>query len=555
VSNAVLCYDKKEARKRCVMFLPAHGPRQLAERTLLAVSLCTVFAGFVSSTAAQEGQVSNPVAKAVDATVFVRVDHLYSGRGVTSSGTGFLIHGNGWILTNEHVVSDTMIVPVGNEWRRANAKVTKVAVVLRSGSAEELEVNAKIVARDPDADLALLKVPGPQDPVLDIWTERTPSVTDEVWVVGYPYGELLAIERWENDEMANPEASVNQGRVSALRKDNDGNLRLIQTDAAVNPGNSGGAMIDGEGHFLGVVSAKVGSDGIGFAIASDQVREFVLKKGYRVEYRPPTILDSTKEIAVRLESDLIELAKVKGALTVGGGETPNVSSPLRPDGRGLTARVALTGRPASDAARGVLRARIELQRDDGQSVGRVFRLYDAVGKTTVQADGSLDDDADAGTGDTEVVDSSRSQGLGLSGGKFGAARSSGDGSGSAAVISDELMAKINEFRFDDRHYEGLPKEYMREMAERYDRKGYDLYRALTRYIRRDRSKRSAEADARAEMQKLIGDLRALQGELRKDDICRCGPRWLLCAEADCSDPEKPWIEDDLGVVSSLISSF
>ena len=117
------------------------------------------------------------VEKAIESTVFIRVDHIFSGRLTTSTGTGFLVHQDGWIVTNAHVVSDTALVMVGKERRRARAKVKKVTVILNSGAKNEVEVEARIVARDAEVDLALLKIQGPQQPILDIWNPNDTSVT------------------------------------------------------------------------------------------------------------------------------------------------------------------------------------------------------------------------------------------------------------------------------------------------------------------------------------------------------------------------------------------
>lgn len=151
----------------------------------------------------------------------------------SGSGTGTIVSAEGWILTAAHVV--------GGE----------AQAVLRFDSGVELP--AEVVRLDPTRDAALLKVPGRGHPCLR--TEGAPvEVGTEIWAIGNPVAEELA-------------RSVTRGVASGNRTIRD--RPFLQTDAAVNPGNSGGPLLDARGRLRGIVVEKIketGIEGLGFAV-------------------------------------------------------------------------------------------------------------------------------------------------------------------------------------------------------------------------------------------------------------------------------------------------
>jgi putative serine protease PepD len=175
------------------------------------------------------------------------------------TGSGEVIRSNGYILTNNHVIS---IAADGGE----------VAVLFNDGHTAP----AVITGRDPKADLAVIKVDGePSLPVIPFGSSKDVVVGQPVVVLGAPLG------------LSN---TVTSGIVSALDRTievpgDDGQTALlvsaVQTDAAINPGNSGGAMVNCAGQLIGVPSAgatapstgegggSTGSIGLGFAIPVD----------------------------------------------------------------------------------------------------------------------------------------------------------------------------------------------------------------------------------------------------------------------------------------------
>ncbi len=191
-----------------------------------------------------------------------------------SSGSGFFITGDGYIVTNNHVVE--------------NAEDIKVT--LKGGK----EMPAKIVGRDEATDLAVLKVDGAGYPFVDFENSAKPRVGDWVIAVGNPFG---------------LDGTATAGIVSAYGRDiGDSFVDFIQIDAPINRGNSGGPTFDIYGRVIGVNSAifspSGGSVGIGFAIPAD-VADTITKQliaGGKITrgYLGATIQNVTPDIAESL---------------------------------------------------------------------------------------------------------------------------------------------------------------------------------------------------------------------------------------------------------------
>jgi serine protease Do len=155
-------------------------------------------------------------------------------------GTGVVIAGDGYVLTNSHVV-------------RGDARATRV----RLATGEELA--AELVGDDPESDLAVLRVSGPRLAPLELHESRRLRVGQLVVAIGNPL-------RFEG--------TVTLGVVSALERALPGPRGvlfegLVQTDAAINPGNSGGPLLDASGAVVGINTAVIPqARGLGFAIAA-----------------------------------------------------------------------------------------------------------------------------------------------------------------------------------------------------------------------------------------------------------------------------------------------
>ena len=164
-----------------------------------------------------------------------------------SLGSGVILDPSGRIVTNHHVIDNA----------------TTIRVQLADGRSAE----AQVIGRDPDTDLALLKIDLPNLPAIRLGRSDTLRVGDVVLAIGNPIG--LA-------------QTVTQGIVSATGRDQLGIAtfeNFIQTDAPINPGNSGGALINTRGELIGVntaiIAKSLGVEGIGFAIPVNLVRGVV----------------------------------------------------------------------------------------------------------------------------------------------------------------------------------------------------------------------------------------------------------------------------------------
>jgi serine protease Do len=193
-------------------------------------------------------------------------------------GSGFIIDDDGYIVTNNHVVD--------------NASAVKVRL------SDEREFDAEVIGTDPQTDLALIKIDDVNLPQLPLGDSDVLRVGDDVIAVGNPFG--LG-------------GTVTRGIVSAMARDINAGpyVDFIQTDAAINRGNSGGPLLNIEGEVIGVNSAiyspNGGSVGVGFAIPSNTVKAVVaqLKSSGAVErgWLGVTIQTVTPDIAAAIGLD------------------------------------------------------------------------------------------------------------------------------------------------------------------------------------------------------------------------------------------------------------
>jgi serine protease Do len=190
-------------------------------------------------------------------------------REAQSLGSGFIISPDGYVVTNNHVIS-------GGPPGQTAAVVSSIKVILP----DRKEYVAKLVGRDPTSDLAVLKIDAKDLPYVKFGDSTKTRVGDWVVAIGNPFG--LG-------------GTVTAGIVSALhRVTGQGGAydRYIQTDASINQGNSGGPMFDMNGNVIGIntliFSPTGGNVGIGFAIPAEQAWPIVqtlrggtaVKRGY-----------------------------------------------------------------------------------------------------------------------------------------------------------------------------------------------------------------------------------------------------------------------------------
>jgi serine protease Do len=214
-------------------------------------------------------------------------------------GSGFIISPDGYIVTNNHVIESA----------------DEIKVELFGGG----DLDAELVGRDPRTDIALLKVERAAPlPFVEFGDSDTARVGDWVLAIGNPLGQGF---------------SVSAGIVSARNRTLQGSYDdFIQTDAAINRGNSGGPLFDMRGEVIGVntaiLSPNGGSIGIGFAMSSAvvervvaQLRDFGETRrgwlGVRIQNVDPDVADA------------LGLASAKGALVTDVPEGPALAAGLK----------------------------------------------------------------------------------------------------------------------------------------------------------------------------------------------------------------------------------
>jgi putative serine protease PepD len=221
------------------------------------VTVTTADPAAATSAPAGIGEIYGRASKAV-VEIQARTDATVGAPSVRAQGSGFVIDDRGHVVTNQHVVSGA----------------TSFGVSFWNGESRE----ATLVGTDPSTDLAVLKVSGPRSlfAPLRFGDSRALSVGDPVLALGSPFG---------------LEGTLTSGIVSALNRRMTAPNRYtitgtIQTDAAINHGNSGGPLLDARGLVIGVnaqiESDSGGSDGVGFAIPSntvDSIARQLISKG------------------------------------------------------------------------------------------------------------------------------------------------------------------------------------------------------------------------------------------------------------------------------------
>ena len=189
-----------------------------------------------------------PPPGAADSQLRDLFERLHDGprRGI---GSGFVIHRDGWVLTNAHVVEGA-----------ANVEVDF------GGGTTRLQ--AKVVGADAESDLALLKVDaGRPLPVVPLGDSERISVAEWVLVIGSPFG---------LDHSVTLGIVSHIGRTDVSPVGRPGTYDFIQTDASINPGNSGGPVLNLRGEVIGIATAvNATGQGIGFAIPINMAKEIV----------------------------------------------------------------------------------------------------------------------------------------------------------------------------------------------------------------------------------------------------------------------------------------
>lgn len=206
---------------------------------------------------------------------------------VRGQGSGFIVDANGLILTNAHVVADAKDVTVKLTDRR--------------------EFSAKVLGADPKTDIAVLKIEAKNLPTVPLGSARDLQVGEWVLAIGSPFG-------FEN--------SVTAGVVSAKGRSlpDDSLVPFIQTDVAVNPGNSGGPLFNARGEVVGInsqiFSRTGGYQGLSFSIPIElatRVKDQIVATGKATHARLGVAIQEVNQTL----ADSFKLDKPEGALVAG----------------------------------------------------------------------------------------------------------------------------------------------------------------------------------------------------------------------------------------------
>ena len=238
------------------------------------------------------------VSKGKQATALVEIG---DGKGF---GSAFCIDAaEGIFVTNEHVAHG-----LGNSG--------SVALILHSGEKNQRRVQAIIVRTDKDLDLALLRVKQPKQLTsLLLGSAEDLIETAAITAFGYPFGKELA---FANDEY--PNVTISTGHITSLRKIK-GELAAIQLDAQLNPGNSGGPVLNDKGQVVGIVVAGIEGSGVYFAIPVSHLSYFL--RSASIDFTPPGLTadnaHSPQDFAVHVSSFHRSSVGIDVSLTLSAG--------------------------------------------------------------------------------------------------------------------------------------------------------------------------------------------------------------------------------------------
>lgn len=225
-----------------------------------------------------------------------------------ATGSGFVIAPSGLILTNHHVVADDPVSEtVGGREAELSVENRRIEVAVGPGGSGGV-FEAFVIASDPELDLAVLQVTAADLPHLPLGDSDALEAARPVRVFGFPFGGQVEVGKQTGMGVV-PGVTVTGGSLSAARSDDEGATRYLQTDAAVNPGSSGGPMMDEDGYVVAVVGMKLARDatshGAGFGVPVNLVKDFLDDHGLLgqlpVERLWPGVVHSLDWKGVRVE--------------------------------------------------------------------------------------------------------------------------------------------------------------------------------------------------------------------------------------------------------------
>lgn len=245
------------------------------------------------------------------------IDHIEIG-----SGSGFVISPYGYVLTNQHVIANVeqLLARATGGKAKIAATISRIDVCFPSSALAAYGLTsqcaqASVSASDAALDLAVLFVSGANLPYIALGDSDAATAGLAVDTLGYPLGREVEVGKIASAPDLVPEVSTTPGAISALRAGEAGERRYLQITNTLNPGNSGGPLIDRDGFAVGVIRMKlVNADSIGFAIPINAAKDFLESHGLdqlmptrRLRLAPFHRLES-KGVALRMAESLSDVS-------------------------------------------------------------------------------------------------------------------------------------------------------------------------------------------------------------------------------------------------------
>jgi S1-C subfamily serine protease len=279
--------------------------------------------------------------------LWANAEHIVNGKRATvlidldreGTATAFCVSSSGVFVTNAHVVKNIK-----------NRGTGVINLIVEPGEKTQRIVKATVLLEDANNDLALLQVTekAPQPfSYLELGDEAALRQTSQITTFGYPFGKLLA------DSGEYPSVTVSMGKVTALRRSGE-TLHRIQVDASLNPGSSGGPMLDLDGKVVGVVVAGIKGAGVNFAIPTNHLRKLLteLRIIFRPESIPPTAAYQEREYSFSILTARQPRPKLEVTFEIDDGTGVMRKYPVRStDNERFTVTAAPLVKPGDDTER------------------------------------------------------------------------------------------------------------------------------------------------------------------------------------------------------------
>ncbi len=233
--------------------------------------------------------------------------------GQKAEGSGFFGVEPGIVLTNAHVLG---------MFKSDSRRPVSIMVVLNSGTRDERTVPAEVLGVDTNSDLAVLRVKGTNLPTpLEVGPADELLETQSVYVFGFPFGSSLG-----------KAITVNTSSVSSLRRNKAGVLQRVQVNGGMNPGNSGGPVVDVEGKVIGVAVSVIQQTQINFAVPGEAVRAMLAGRVQEITMGHPYKKgnDAQSLFELKLLDPLHKIGKISVLIWSGASAKTRTEAPPPP---------------------------------------------------------------------------------------------------------------------------------------------------------------------------------------------------------------------------------